>query len=296
MVVVMTAGGHRGRYRGRLRTRARDGGEAFVSRGAVHTVVGLVGDTARFEAIPFTQMAGVDHVIQIGKPYKMVARDLHPEATTVKVGTDGRRTRHVHDHRRTVRRGVRGAGDDRHARSEGGRRHDPARRRVQAAYLAVLVPGPGGARARDPRGMPARHRSAVRRRGRRRLAGAEGRGDRRLHPHRHAQRAELRAAEGGRAHEQARDAEARPRHDDRGVAAGGRVHRAARQLRDHPVRARHPHVRAVHAQHAGPGRHGGRPARVPPPGDRRSVARGRRSGTWWRRWRGRRSRPAPTPS
>jgi len=62
------------------------GGEAFVSRGAVHTVVGLVGDTARFQAIPFTQLAGVDHVIQIGKPYKMVARDLHPEPTTVMVG------------------------------------------------------------------------------------------------------------------------------------------------------------------------------------------------------------------
>ncbi|CAN5721637.1 3-deoxy-7-phosphoheptulonate synthase [soil metagenome] len=63
------------------------GGEAFVSRGAVHTVVGLVGDTARFQAIPFTQLAGVDHVIQIGKPYKMVARDLHPEPTTVMVGS-----------------------------------------------------------------------------------------------------------------------------------------------------------------------------------------------------------------
>ena len=63
------------------------GGEAFVSRGAVHTVVGLVGDTARFQAIPFTQLRGVDHVIQIGKPYKMVARDLHPEATTVNVGS-----------------------------------------------------------------------------------------------------------------------------------------------------------------------------------------------------------------
>jgi 3-deoxy-7-phosphoheptulonate synthase len=62
------------------------GGEAFVSRGAVHTVIGLVGDTARFQAIPFAQMPGVDHVIQIGKPYKMVARDLHPEATTVNVG------------------------------------------------------------------------------------------------------------------------------------------------------------------------------------------------------------------
>ena len=63
------------------------GGEAFVSRGAVHTIVGLVGDTDRFEAIDWTQMSGVDHVIRIGKPYKMVARDLHPETTTVKVGT-----------------------------------------------------------------------------------------------------------------------------------------------------------------------------------------------------------------
>jgi 3-deoxy-7-phosphoheptulonate synthase len=63
------------------------GGEAFVSRGTVHTVIGLVGDTERFQVIAFTQLAGVNHVIQIGKPYKMVARDLHPEATTVKVGT-----------------------------------------------------------------------------------------------------------------------------------------------------------------------------------------------------------------
>jgi 3-deoxy-7-phosphoheptulonate synthase len=63
------------------------GGEAFVSRGTVHTIIGLVGDTERFRAMPFKQMPGVDHVIQVGKPYKMVARDLHPETTTVKVGT-----------------------------------------------------------------------------------------------------------------------------------------------------------------------------------------------------------------
>jgi 3-deoxy-7-phosphoheptulonate synthase len=63
------------------------GGEAFVSRGAVHTIIGLVGDTDRFQAFDWKQMAGVDHVIRIGKPYKMVARDLHPETTTVKVGT-----------------------------------------------------------------------------------------------------------------------------------------------------------------------------------------------------------------
>jgi len=63
------------------------GGEAFVSRGTVHTIIGLVGDTERFEAIDWGLLHGVDHLIRIGKAYKMVARDLHPETTTVKVGT-----------------------------------------------------------------------------------------------------------------------------------------------------------------------------------------------------------------
>jgi 3-deoxy-7-phosphoheptulonate synthase len=62
------------------------GGEAFVSRGTVHTIVGLVGDTERFREIPWHEQPGVDHVIQIGKPYKMVAADLHPRPTTVNVG------------------------------------------------------------------------------------------------------------------------------------------------------------------------------------------------------------------
>src|SRR5215510_3495427 len=62
------------------------GGEAFVSRGAVHTIIGLVGDSEGFQAIPWNQLTGVDHLIQIGKPYKMVAADLHPEPTHVNVG------------------------------------------------------------------------------------------------------------------------------------------------------------------------------------------------------------------
>jgi 3-deoxy-7-phosphoheptulonate synthase len=62
------------------------GGEAFVSPGTVHTIIGLVGDSERFQAIPWKQLPGVDHVIQVGKPYKMVAADLHPTPTTVNVG------------------------------------------------------------------------------------------------------------------------------------------------------------------------------------------------------------------
>jgi 3-deoxy-7-phosphoheptulonate synthase len=87
MVVVMQHGATDDQIE-RVAEMVREaGGEAFVSRGTVHTIIGLVGDTARFQSLPLKQLPGVDHVIQVGKPYKMVARDLHPESTTVKVGT-----------------------------------------------------------------------------------------------------------------------------------------------------------------------------------------------------------------
>jgi 3-deoxy-7-phosphoheptulonate synthase len=63
------------------------GGEAFVSRGTVHTIIGLVGDTAIFRGLDLANLPGVDHLIQIGKPYKMVARALHPQPTVVRVGS-----------------------------------------------------------------------------------------------------------------------------------------------------------------------------------------------------------------
>lgn len=87
MVVVMRAGATDADVE-RVAEKVREaGGEAFVSRGRVHTIIGLVGDTARFEAIPLLQLPGVERVIRVGKPYKMVARDLHPQPSTVKVGT-----------------------------------------------------------------------------------------------------------------------------------------------------------------------------------------------------------------
>ena len=71
----------------RVAQKVRDaGGEAFVSRGTVHTIIGLVGDTTRFVGLDLDNLPGVDHLIQIGKPYKMVARALHPQPTMVKVG------------------------------------------------------------------------------------------------------------------------------------------------------------------------------------------------------------------
>ncbi|MEX0754427.1 MAG: 3-deoxy-7-phosphoheptulonate synthase [Actinomycetota bacterium] len=86
MVVVMKFGATDEQIAAVAEMVREAGGEAFVSRGTVHTIIGLVGDTARFQGLELQQLEGVDHVIQVGKPYKMVARDLHPDTTTVKIG------------------------------------------------------------------------------------------------------------------------------------------------------------------------------------------------------------------
>jgi 3-deoxy-7-phosphoheptulonate synthase len=87
MVIVMQQGATDGDIEAVADRVRANGGEAFVSRGTVHTIIGLVGDTERFKAIDWQQMTGVDHVIQVGKPYKMVSRAAHPETTVVKIGT-----------------------------------------------------------------------------------------------------------------------------------------------------------------------------------------------------------------
>ncbi len=62
------------------------GGEAFVSRGVQRTIVGLVGDIEHFTTLNLRAMRGVGDVVRVSKPYKLVSREHHPEATTVRVG------------------------------------------------------------------------------------------------------------------------------------------------------------------------------------------------------------------
>src|SRR5881227_4280373 len=61
------------------------GGSAFVSRGVQRTIVGLVGDIAAFQSLNLRAMPGVGDVVRVSKPYKLVSREHHPEATTVEV-------------------------------------------------------------------------------------------------------------------------------------------------------------------------------------------------------------------
>ncbi len=64
------------------------GGSAFVSRGVQRTIVGLVGDVVAFQGLNLRAMPGVGEVVRVSKPYKLVSRENHPDATTVTVGKD----------------------------------------------------------------------------------------------------------------------------------------------------------------------------------------------------------------
>ena len=131
------------------------GGEAFVSRGVTRTVVGLVGDVELFGSLDLRAMRGVLNVMRVSAPYKLVAREHHPDMTTVYVGPPERPVPigpdtftliagpcAVESHEQTLEAAQMAAAAGRDA---------AARRRVQAEDVAVRLPGTRRGRAADPR-------------------------------------------------------------------------------------------------------------------------------------------------
>ena len=274
-----------------------EGLETFVSEGQERTIIGVVGiDIDRVAHVG--TMPGVEQAIRVTS----ATQARQPRAPARSDADHGRRQG---THRRGQRRSSVMAGpcsveSRRAARRNGptgqarGRAH-PARRRVQAADVAIRVPGPGRGtgsscsprRARKT-GLPivtemtdASQMESVR-------------GTRRHHPDRQPQHAQLHAAARGRPGPNAGAAQARLRRDDRRVADGRRVRAVRRQRQRDPVRARHPDVRARHAQHARPVGRAGAARDDPPAGRRRSVARHGQALAGRRRWPWARPRLAPT--
>jgi len=62
------------------------GGEAFVSKGLVRTIIGLVGDIDSFHHLNLRTLKGVADVHRISDPYKLVSRQHHTDRSTVWVG------------------------------------------------------------------------------------------------------------------------------------------------------------------------------------------------------------------
>jgi 3-deoxy-7-phosphoheptulonate synthase len=87
MVVVMKIGASENDIRGVEDMVHKAGGETHIVRGEVRSIVALIGDTERFMDLPISTLPGVDTVQRIGKPFKLVARELHAAPLTVKVGS-----------------------------------------------------------------------------------------------------------------------------------------------------------------------------------------------------------------
>ena len=85
MVVVMAPEASDSQINAVVDRVAAAGGEAIVSRGVERTIIGLVGDIERFRALNLRALAGVADVVRISVPYKLVAREHHPDMTTVYV-------------------------------------------------------------------------------------------------------------------------------------------------------------------------------------------------------------------
>jgi 3-deoxy-7-phosphoheptulonate synthase len=70
----------------RVRARVEEvGASAHVSAGERVTVIGVLGDREELTALPLEAMEGVERVVAILKPYKLVSREFHAADTVVEV-------------------------------------------------------------------------------------------------------------------------------------------------------------------------------------------------------------------
>ena len=129
------------------------GVHVLVMPGELTTAIGAIGDPEGVREAGFEGMEGVDRVVPISRPYKLASSELFHDGPSMfdiagrTVGGDETFCLIAGPvHGRDAR-----ADDDRRAHGQGGGRLDAARRRLQAAHVAVRVQGPRPGRPRDPR-------------------------------------------------------------------------------------------------------------------------------------------------
>ena len=61
------------------------GAESHISQGQYRTVIGAIGDREVIQQLPWEAFAGVERVVPVLKPFKLVSRDFQPDDTVVDV-------------------------------------------------------------------------------------------------------------------------------------------------------------------------------------------------------------------
>src|SRR5436309_14752416 len=89
LLIVMGAGATADQMEHVLARLQEAGVSARVQRGREATVIGAIGDRELLSTLPLKGYPGVDQVLPILKPYKLVAREVVPDPTVIEV--DGRK-------------------------------------------------------------------------------------------------------------------------------------------------------------------------------------------------------------
>jgi 3-deoxy-7-phosphoheptulonate synthase len=63
------------------------GAEAHLSQGEVKTIIGVIGEREVIYSLELEGLQGVEDVIRVLKPYKLITREFQPEDTVITVGT-----------------------------------------------------------------------------------------------------------------------------------------------------------------------------------------------------------------
>jgi 3-deoxy-7-phosphoheptulonate synthase len=86
MVIVMAPGASDADIAGVVAHIDAHGGQAFVSRGVMRTIIGVVGTEEVLEVLDAEGLPGVAETMRITAPYKLVSAQNHSKRTTVRVG------------------------------------------------------------------------------------------------------------------------------------------------------------------------------------------------------------------
>ncbi len=86
MVIVMAPGAPDAAVADIVAHIEAHGGQAFVSRGVMRTIVGVVGTEDVLETLDVSGLPGVVETMRITAPYKLVSAQNHSKRTTIRVG------------------------------------------------------------------------------------------------------------------------------------------------------------------------------------------------------------------
>ena len=129
--------------------RIREAGyQPHVTRGVERTIVAAVGSGRRHEIEALQVAPGVDNVVPIAQPFKLVSRQVKPDRSVVKVGTvaiGGADVVVIAGPCSVESRAI----TDHGARGQAGRSYYAPRRRLQAAHFSLRFSGAWTGSAQD---------------------------------------------------------------------------------------------------------------------------------------------------